>query len=230
MPPKSVKKAQPSPKLKKKINVSPINNSTTKQNQYINWITSSNTAVDDFDVHYITKWQGVDKAHKPPQAAFINPMKIEFKEKGIIGSSNIKAIMPRRDPSQDGQVNFSGQEGTGYPWECLVTERSNDTDDASSMGKNIAMVFNEFGSKHPLFTIPPKFAFQKDLSSDPPKPLNYYVCDVQCFMLLKSVYSEDNSKEDVMANDDIMTAYFGSPDDGRVMLQNITEGVWRSTD
>jgi len=137
--------------------------------------------------------------------------------------------MPRRDTSNmDRQLTLAGQIGTSFPWDLLVTERCSDTDTAESMGRNIAKLFTKFGASHPeYFRVPPNFDFQKDVTSDPPKPLNYFMCDVQCFLLLQQVYSEDNSKEDVMRDDGIMTKYFGSPEHGRKFLQNITEGVWR---
>jgi hypothetical protein len=40
-------------------------------------------------------------------------------------------------------------------------------------------------------------------------------------------YAEENSKEDVMADDGIMTAYFGSPEEGERVLEDVAESDWR---
>ena len=248
MPPKTTKKAVPAVSLsppsilKRKTNVTPYVGQGVVTNNRPDTVTSSNTAVENFDVHWITKYQGA-LSQRPPEAAFIHPMKVEYENKKVIGDLNVvKAIMYRRDPSKDGQFHLIGKNGTAYRWDCLITERSTDTDDAASIGKRIAAAFTEFGKDRTddgtvdpspqkqnefKWKQPPVFVFQKDVSSDPPKPMNYFLCDVDCIKLLKLQYSEDNAKEDVMADDGIMTAYFASPEEGHRVLQNITEAVWR---
>ena len=127
------------------------------------------------------------KSTAPPEAAFIHPMKVEYENKKVIGDLNVvKAIMYRRDPSKDGQFHLIGKNGTAYRWDCIITERSTDTDDAASIGKHIAAAFTEFGKDRTddgtvdpspqkqnefKWKQPPVFVFQKDVSSDPPKPM-----------------------------------------------------------
>lgn len=246
MPPKTTKKAVTSavslsPLIKKKSNVTPIVSQgivTSKPDT----VTSSNTAVENFDVHWITKHR-YQLSQKPPEAAFIHPMKLEYEQKKVIDDLNVvKAIMYRRDPSKEGQFHLIGKNGTNYRWDCLITERSTSTDDAASIGKHIAAAFTKFGRDHTgkrneapspekqtefKWTQPPAFVFQDDVSSDPPKPMNYFLCDIDCIKLLKLQYSEDNTKEVIMADDGIMTAYFGSLEEGHKALQHMSEAIWR---
>ena len=196
--------------LKRKSNVAPIFNPSGKlATQYTNWVVSAGTAADNWDAHYITKWQGIDSSHLPKQAAYINPMKKEWKSKGeeaFSEPSSIKAFFPRRDPSKmEGQFTIPAQEGTSFPWDLIITYRSSDSDTADFMGRRIAKLFTKWGAQHPeYYRVAPKFEFQKDVTSSPPKPLNHYICDSQCLMLLKQTYAEENSKDDVMADDTVL--------------------------
>ncbi len=232
MPPKSPKKvvspaARVSSPLKKKTNVTPLVSSRASTTTRANLVTSSSTLVENFDVHWVTKYQGV-LSQNPPESAFVYPMKKAYNETQVIGDLNIvKSVTYRRDPSKEGNVELIGQHGTTFGWDCFVTERSNDTDDASSIGKLIAAEFTKFGKNNSAFKNAPVYVFHKDVSSDPPKPLNYFLCDIECIRLLMLQYAEENSKEDVMADDGIMTAYFGSPEEGERVLEDVAESDWR---
>jgi len=45
-------------------------------------------------------------------------------------------------------------------------------------------------------------------------------------MLLRELYADDNSKEVVMENDDTLSQFFGSPEVGRALLEDIEDDVW----
>jgi len=159
-------------------------------------------------VHYVTKWKSnkPEKKHLPPQNAYLYPYKEYYKKNnGVFGNSNIKAFMPRRDPSCEGQVTLPGEEGKSFPWDLLVTERPSDDDTAESMGRNVAKEFVKYGLMHPeIFNQPPQFAFKEDVTASPPKPLNYYMCDVQCLSLLRRTYCGNTSRDDVMDDDTVL--------------------------
>jgi len=167
---RSVTRASASP-LKRKTKISSITSTSTprsiKSNQqdYTNWITSAQTAVNGIDVHYVTKWMSnkPEKKHLPPQNAYLYPYKEYYKKKdGVFGNSNIKAFMPRRDPSREGQVTLPGEEGKSFPWDLLVTERPSDDDTAESMGRNVAKEFVKYGLMHPeIFNQPPPIRVQR---------------------------------------------------------------------
>jgi len=213
---------------------SPPTSVNPNKQDYTNWVTSIETAVPDFDVHWITKWQKKEEKDLPPVAAYIVPYIKEFDLTGdIIGSSNIKAFMPRRDLSKEGQFNLPTGSGKGYYWELLITERPSTDETAESMGRNIAKVFNRFSNIHDknqeIFQFGgPRFGFKGEETANPPLPMNHYMCDNQCFVLLKELYSEDYSLENVMENDAILEQFFGSAEEGRRMLENLPEGnnVW----
>ena len=144
--PKKGPKALPST-LKRKTNVTPIVNGKLGSVKYTNWVVSAETAADDWDVHWICKFQGIDNVRQAQQAAYINPMKTEWRQKNdeaFSEPSYIKAFFPRRDPTRmEGQFTIPAQEGTSYTWDTLVTERNSDSDTAEFMGRNIAKLFTK---------------------------------------------------------------------------------------
>lgn len=217
-PSKLVTQASVSP-LKKKTNITSINGNGTSAKKhyqdYTNWITSAETAVDDIDVHWVAKWTSVlpEKRHLPPQNAYLYPYKEYYNNNnGVLGNSSIIAFMHRRDPFREGQITlpgWPGEEGKSFPWDLLVTKRSSDDDTAESMGKNIAKEFVKFGFMHrrnkEIFKyMPGMFGFKEEVTANPPKPLNFYMCDVQCLSLLKRTYCGNTSRNDVMNNDALL--------------------------
>ncbi len=53
------------------------------------------------------------------------------------------------------------------------------------------------------------FAYIKDLTQDSKRPVNAYLMDKDCFMMLKMIYGAKNSKEELANDDTIMVAFFG---------------------
>lgn len=209
--------------IKKKKHASPITKKIKKVQQYTNWVDSASTKVEDVTVHWITKFNS-------KEAAFINHHKKHFQEAGQESFPTLFAIMGRRD-SNEAPLNryLKAQPGTSFYWECLVAER-NDNDTASTLGRRIAKEFTDFGATCNDYQIPPKFQFRNDVSTTPLKPLNYYLCDGDCLAILKRFYAEDNDKDDIMEDEDIMESYFGTVQLGRQMLEPINEESWKSID
>ena len=56
--------------------------------------------------------------------------------------------------------------------------------------------------------------------------LGHYLFDRDVAAILKRSYSE-TSKDDIAADDDVMTAFFGPAKSGHVALDNISEDKWQ---
>lgn len=211
----------------------PVNPYVKRETQdYTCWLRSAETLVPDFDVHWITKFQLNGEEDLPPVAAYTAKHQ-EYFEKGddLFVSSNIKAFMPRRDLSKEGQFNLIAEDGKDFDWQLMITERFSEDDNAESMGRDVTKVLNKFSdlnrrNKEIFKYRPQAFGFKEEVTSNPPKPLNYYMCDIQCVLLMKELYAEYNSKGDVMANDETLTQFFGSPENGLKAMENAPKGTW----
>lgn len=202
--------------LRKKKHVSPV----LKKQAYTNWIDSCATQVDDIIVSWATKYNA-------PQAAYIGPMRKAFQEHhGDYAEWKMIAIIPRRDPTTTENRYMPGRDGSSFTWDCIVSERCNAEDTPSALGEHIATKFTEFGRTATEFQIPPKFTFRRELTAPPLRPLNAFLCDGDCLLLLRRFYAEENEKEDVMANDDLMESFFGSVELGRQMIVPMTPEAW----
>ena len=72
------------------------------------------------------------------------------------------------------------------------------------------------------------FTFWKETTTNPPSPVNHYFRDDDCITLLKEVYSDpDLTKTDIELDEDIMTAFFGTLENGHQVMSHLTEEDWR---
>ena len=225
--------APPTP-LKKKTKLVPITNpysssSSTAKNKYINHIDTARTLVEDFFISTATKYN--------KKQAFLYDFKKEFPKHD---DWMITTFMSLRDPSKPASNEYLYEEGTDYTWTCIVCRSMSEDDTAVSIGTHLAKVFSDYNveqhaSQKPQmgspFKFPPtKFDFRNDLTSSPPKPLNYYLTDGDAVKLLKQMYAEDNKKSTVMEKDDLLVKYFGSAELGREMLQMMSDDDWNMQD
>lgn len=214
--------------LKKKSNFAPIKNpysspsksGSPKRSKYMNYIDAAGTSVDDLFICIATKYNGGQ--------AFLYYLKNALADDEGEEDWKITSFMSRRDPSKPGANEYLLQEGSEFPLDCIVCQRLTD-DNAVSVGTHIAKVFTDFNvhqhmQKTKTYNSPKvypaaKFEFRNDLTSNPAKPLNYYLTDGDTLKLLKHFYSEDNKKSTVLDNDDILKDFFGSAHHGRNILE-----------
>jgi hypothetical protein len=185
---------------------------------------------DEFIIIFATKYDN-------RKQAYLYDFKTEFPNHD---DWKITTFMSRRDPSKPGSNEYLYEEGTDYSWTCIVCQCTSGDDTAVSIGTHIAKVFsdfnvNQYASQKPQagspFRYPPaKFEFRNNLTSSPPKPLNYYLTDGDALKLLKQMYSEDNKRSTVMEKDDLLVKYFGTADLGREMLQMMSDDDWDEQD
>lgn len=207
--------------VKKGKHVAPFVNKK-KYVAYTHWIDSAATLVPDIVVSWVTKYN-------VRESSFIAPMRCAFEEsEGRVGDQwGVLAFMHRRDPSaQEGANKYlPGKEGSPFGWEIMISEAGG-AKSPPNVGRRIAEGFTTFGADAPEYHISPVFTFRDNLTTNPPKPLNYYLCDPDCMTLLKRVYSTDNTKECVMDDESIMNSYFGSVQLGHRLLEAEDDEQW----
>ena len=69
------------------------------------------------------------------------------------------------------------------------------------------------------------FVFRDVHNTDNPAPLNHYLLDGDCAFVLKRCY-EDNTKEELAEDEEIMNNFFGSQAVGKSELAKIGKEVW----
>jgi hypothetical protein len=220
----------------KKAKLSPITNPyatsvTTAGKKYINHIDAASTSGNEFVICLATKYDN-------KKQAFLYDIKKEFANNA---DWKITTFMARRDPLKPGSNEYLYEVGTDYVWYCIVCQCTSEDDSAVSIGSHIANVFTDFNVKlhasqkpkvgiRPNTFPPAKFEFRNDFTSDPPKPLNFYLTDWDALKLLKQMYSKNNKRSTVVENDDLLVDYFGTADLGREMLQMMSDDDWDKQD
>lgn len=135
---------------------------------------------------------------------------------------NVQFICPRRCGESNKAKKISAE--LSYEWEALVT--INDDEDllAPDIGENLAQRFSTFESEKYEAQ---KFVFKLPDEKEIEKPLNHYLLDWDCVVLLRMIYS-DETKENLAADEEVMSNFFGTLDIGAKVLKNVSNFRWES--
>ena len=187
------------------------------------------TGVDGVYVGFCTK------AWAPDESAYLFPM-----EKGLNDTEDggalakewkyVFSFLPRRDTTiDDGITPMKSKKGSKWDWKavlCLIDEKDTST---AKAGRHIAHCFSKFTRNKDVMENPEKYTFN-NCFHDNPQPLNHYLLDLDVAKVLKSLVchegSEYTTKEDVLQDDEIMEAFFGTSEDGRAYLEDMEEEDW----
>ncbi len=135
---------------------------------------------------------------------------------------NVQYICPRRSGESNQAKKISPD--LSYEWEALVTVNDDEDVSAPDIGENLAERFSSFQSdKYEA----QKFVFKFPNEDEIEKPLNHYLLDYDCVVLLRTVYS-DQTKEVLAEDEAIMTNFFGSHEAGARVLKNVSHYKWES--
>ncbi len=164
----------------------------------------------------------------------MNPIKIAFKEqeKGeLVKEWNIATILNRKDPNGGVNDKLVGSKGKDWPWDAFVTVDEEGAS-AEQIGRQIAKAFTAFAIKSKnatsiddttggSFKHNQEFAFRRVVSDgEDLKPLSYYLLENDAVLLFRSLFAPDNSKDDLLKNDDLLEDFFGDADRGRYLINN----------
>ena len=210
--PASAAKAAAPTKLKKNVNRTPIK---MKWNQTPSGgiIESFSTAVADIVISIVSK-NGT--------GAFIKPHVDAWRAgEEACQDWNIDGVMNRRD----GNEPMRSSPSLPYSWDCILTLRDNENFETPEfIGTKLAIAFSSFSS--PDYN-KRAFQFKGDISDDPPLSLNNYLLDHDCVVYLKKIFF-GVSKNEIMEDEETLTQFFGSPEEGWRVLKNVSDVEWES--
>eukprot|EP00984_Skeletonema_dohrnii_P018293 scaffold8514_cov74-Skeletonema_dohrnii-CCMP3373.AAC.5 len=111
-----------------------------------------------------------------------------------------------------------------YDWELLVSINDDPLVKASDIGENIARRFSDFKTENYESQ---SFKMEEPSAGEANLPVNAFVLDWDAVVLLRKIYSE-SSKQSLMADDDVMTMFFGSVENGHAILLDISDFKWNT--
>lgn len=200
-------------KLKKNINRTPIK-MKLHQAPSGGIVESFNTAVVDIVISIVSR-NGT--------GAFIKPQVDAWRSgNDYCLHWNIDGVMNRRDV---GNEPMRSNPSLPYPWDCIVTLRdSEEYETPESIGTNLAIAFSSFSTpEYEKRT----FQFKADISDDPPLSLNNYLLDRDCVVYMKKIFF-GVAKNEIMEDEETLTQFFGSPEEGWRVLNDVSDVEWES--
>ncbi|KAL7453896.1 hypothetical protein ACHAWC_005527 [Mediolabrus comicus] len=172
----------------------------------------------------------------PDEPSYVFPM-----EKALNDSENggalsklwkhVFAFLPRRDTEvDDGITAMKIKKGSKWDWKVVVLViNEEDTASITKACRHVASCFTKFTRNKELMDSPEKYTFNKYYDADP-QPLNRYLLDLDVAKVLKTLVchkgSEYKTKEDVLENEDLLQAFFGSAEAGREYLLGMEDDDW----
>jgi hypothetical protein len=164
----------------------------------------------------------------PNIGAFIKPMMDYVSQDidcgGVVSEIwKVTTICPRR---LMGGVNspMTISPDLPYEWEAIVSINEDEGITAEDIGENIAKYFSAFSDDS---YEKQGFRYEAPTERDDEKPVNYYLLDIDCLLLLRSIYSTA-TKEELVADENIMQSFFGSEQIGQRVLGNLSKLAWEN--
>lgn len=114
--------------------------------------------------------------------------------------------------------------GAKYSWMVFVTWMK-ESDTPTLVSKELAKGLTRFTKacysecKHP-----DKFTSRNVLTKNA-KPLNYYLLDEVCVILLQRT-NAGKTLDEVKADDELLSNFFGTAEHGRIVLEDVDEEDW----
>lgn len=170
------------------------------------------------------------------EAAYVFPFEKALNESMEDGGDLAKewkyvySFLPRRDTNNnDGITAMKAKKGSKWDWKVVVIIIDEEDTSIEKAGRHIAHCFSKFTKNKNVMENPEKYTFNQCFT-DKPQALNHYLLDLDVVKVLKSLVclaTEDYaSKNDVLQNEELMDAFFGSSESGRAHLEDMDEEDW----
>ena len=187
------------------------------------------TCVDGVFIGFCTK------AWAPDESAYLFPMEKGLNDTGAGGDlakdwKYVYSFFPRRDTViDDGITAMKTKKGSKWEWKVVLLLIDEADTSIEKAGRHIAHCFSKFTRKEDVMENPEKYTFNKCFRNNP-QALNHYLLDLDVAKVLKSLVchqgSEYATKEDVLQDNEVMEAFFGTSEVGRAYLEDMEEEDW----
>ena len=187
------------------------------------------TRVDGVFIGFCTKgWATGESAYLFPMEKALND-----EEDGSDLAKDWKYVysfLPRRDTDiDDGMTTMKTKKGSKWDWKVVLLLIDEADTSVEKAGHHIASCFTKFTRNKNVMENPEKYKFNKYFDANP-QSLNHYLLDLDVAKVLKALVchqdSEYVSKEDLLLDDEVMEAFFGSSETGRAYLEDMEEEDW----
>ena len=160
--------------------------------------------------------------------AFTNYHEKEFDEDPVHWSKYLGFHFHTRRRVLNGSNDYlRGADGKPWPWPIFVKQLG-DGESVDAAGCFFANGMTRFSIEqdkdHPQLP----FVYTKDLTPESKRPVNAYLMDEDCFMMLKKIYGAEYSKEELANDETIMATFFGDKETGRALLIDMVDEEWFS--
>ena len=169
------------------------------------------------------------KSWSSNEASYLWPMESSLNQQ-VTGEKLAKdwkwvfGILSRRDMSiDDGKTAMKAKTGSKWPWKVVVVV-INDETSVDTVGHHIAAGFTKFTKSTEFMDTSEKYVYHYCCSDDP-KPLNVYLLDLDIARILRALGGYE-SKEELMVEEEVLAACYGSSDQGRTFLSSLTDEDW----
>lgn len=123
---------------------------------------------------------------------------------------------------------FQDEDGSKWDWKVVLLLIDEGDTSIEKAGRHIAHCFSKFTRNKDVMDNPEKYTFNKCFRD--PQALNHYLLDLDVAKVLKSLVchqgSEYTSKEDVIQDEEVMDAFFGTSEVGRAYLEDMEDEDW----
>lgn len=170
---------------------------TLAEHVYVSWVTKPNGDVCD-----------ISKARDRFQGMFDYNQYQEWK---------ILDVMLHREPKH----YIDHFDRSKWPRDVVISVSQGE--EVGEIGQHLAAIFTAVdlnGNINGRFDSRQEYTFGRVMSNNKRlMPLNNYLRDDDALLVFEMLYDCGNDKEEIMLDDDLLKAYFGSEDRGRTLLQ-----------
>lgn len=166
---------------------------------------------------------------------FMKPISEDFDNtpSALLDLVGVVAICDLRDYVHPELNNALLQEGTTYPFKMFVCACGEDETD-EEFGRSFAAAMQSYLARLPGARYGPGIRLiyrqpQVFLQAGP-QPVRHWLRDRDMLLLLKKIYgwSPNTTLEDVMAEEEVITEFFDSVEEGQAFLGRLNEEQWQS--
>ncbi|KAL7549323.1 hypothetical protein ACHAWF_017111 [Thalassiosira exigua] len=146
------------------------------------------------------------------------------------GEWNIHGWFDRRDVNATEPnkiMKAKPGEASGYGWHGGISLDADPEHTPEWFGRHIARSFTDQSGYHSRYG-PTEYFYLRDATTNPPQPVNHFFIDSDTVKILKHVYNDhDITKNDILEDEEVLSEFFGSVEEGQRIIGEVTDEEWR---